>query len=288
MEYIEYFEEIKKHQSCRDFTEQAVGADELKELQEYFHRCRRLIPDLKMEMLVYNGTAADKIGRAAGYNGFLVSAPNYLLLFSDTGDHWLENAGFVGEALTLKLTQLGIDSCWMTINDGSAIKEALVPDTDKEIGVLIAFGYKAKEEKLARLDIKSPSNVKMHKRTGPYAAPKIELSDLLYDKKWGKPVNVDLIYRDLKEPLLALGVSQSFFNRQPYRVIMDDDIISLVAVPDEMTSDSDIRLGHGIAMFNFQAVLASHRPADTQWKFDAPDRDLGLPEDVKFVAWCAI
>ncbi|WP_077391379.1 nitroreductase family protein [Mobilibacterium timonense] len=288
MEYIEYFEEIKKHQSCRDFTDKAVGTDELKQLQEYFHRCRRLIPELKLEMLVYNATAADKIGRAAGYNGFLIGAPNYLLLFSETGDHWLENAGFVGEALTLKLTQMGIDSCWMTINDGKAIRDNLVPEMEKELGVLIAFGYKAKEEKLARLDIKSPSNVKMHKRTGPYAAPKIELSDLLYDKKWGKPVDVDLIYRDLKEPLLALGVSQSFFNRQPYRVILDDDIISLIAIPDEMTSEHDTKLGQGIAMFNFEAVLAAHRPTDTKWHFEAPDRDLGLPEDAEFVAWCAI
>ncbi len=55
---------------------------------------------------------------------------------------------------------------------------------------------------------------------------------------------------------LSIAVAQSFFNRQPYRVIVDDDIVSLIGHRRlELTITEDQLLNYGIAMFNFYAVL---------------------------------
>ena len=287
MEYIKYFEEIIKRQSCRSFCDRDVNVNELEQIKEYYARCRRLIPDIGLDLRIYNGVIEKKIGRNAGYNGFMIKAPKYAVLFSEVKDHYLENAGFVGQALTLKMTQLGLAACWITINDAKAVKDVVAPDSPHEVAVLIAFGYRDDSDKDVRLDIKSPSNVKMIKREKA-VAPKISLDELVSYRRFGTEYNESKTYPDLKDALLAVSVSQSFLNRQPYRVILDDEMVSLIGFSDEMTGDNDRLLNYGIAMFSFQAVLAAHRTEDPKWSFDAPDCDLGLPEGYFFVARCNI
>lgn len=287
MEYIKYFDEIIKRQSCRSFCDRDVNANELDQIKDYFTRCRRLIPEINIDFKIYNGVIEKKIGKNAGYNGFMIKAPKYALIFSEVKDHYLENAGYVGQAITLKMTQLGLDACWITINDAKAVKDTIAPDSPYELAAVIAFGYKDDNDKDVRLDIKSPSNVKMIKRKTA-TAPKISLDDLVCFKKFGNGFQESGVYPDLKDALLAISVSQSFLNRQPYRVVLDDDIISLVGFKDELTNENDEHLNYGIAMFSFLAVLAAHRTEDPKWSFEDPDRDLGLPDGYFFIAKCNI
>ena len=62
---------------------------------------------------------------SAGYNQFLIGAPHYLLLMSAPHSYAAINAGYMMEDLVLKLTELDIDTCWMTFTDSDKIKKAL-------------------------------------------------------------------------------------------------------------------------------------------------------------------
>ena len=55
-----------------------------------------------------------------------------------------------------------------------------------------------------------------------------------------------------------------------------------------MTSDSDMLLNFGIAMFNFYAVMEETRSEAPTWSFESPNVDLKLPENAFFVAMCKI
>ncbi len=284
MEYLRYYDEIvSRRQSCRDFADTDVDTAALTEITEYNELVPRLLPDVATELHILEGSVAEAVGKSVGYNGFTVQAPRYLALFSEEAPHYLENAGFIAQGLTLKLTQLGLDACWLTINDAEAAAQGIGVETDKKLAVFIAFGHGNKAVKDVRLDIKSPSNVKMVTRENK-AAPKISMNDLLFSKVYGEPVNMELLYTELEDALLSIAVAQSFFNRQPYRVIVDDDIVSLIGLKDELITAEDALLNYGIAMFNFYAVLDSTRANIRMWSFEDAGRDLKLPGNACYVA----
>ena len=288
MDYIKYYDEIVLHrQSCRNFSDKKVEQNVISDIEAYYTSCKPLVEDVATELVFIDGERAPMLGASVGYNGFIIKAPQYFVILSETKEHYLENVGFVAQGITLKLTQLGIDACWLTINDAAFAKKALKLDSEKEVAAVVAFGYKNKEVKDIRLDIASPSNVNMRK-SGLKPAPKISLSDLLYHKSYGAEFDKSNLYSDLEYGLRAVSEAQSFFNRQPYRIIVDDAFISLIGIQDDMTSDSDMLLNFGIAMFNFYAVMEETRSEAPTWSFESPNVDLKLPENAFFVAMCKI
>jgi nitroreductase len=268
---MEYYEQIVKNRnSCRLFSDRKVEDDKLVEIRKYYEDEESdLVDEIATELRFYIGTVYDELKQSVGYNGFCIKAPAYMLLFSDEGDHFLENAGYIAQGITLKMTELGLAACWMTINDAEATKAALDVDTDKTLACVVAFGYR------------SPDNTEKK-------APKKSLDELTDGRRFGKDVDTDLFYPELEYGLRAMAHAQSFANKQPYKVIVDDDMISLIGLEDEETNEYDTHLNYGIVMFNFYAVMQATRPSAPKWSFEAPDRDLGLPENAKFIAKCGL
>lgn len=268
---MEYYDDIvKKRNSCRGFSDKKVEDDTLVAIKEYYEDEESdLVDGISTELKFYFGNVYDALSRSVGYNGYCIKAPAYMLLFSDEADHYIENAGFIAQGITLKMTELGLAACWLTINDAAATKAALDVDTDKTLACVVAFGYRAanNEEK---------------------KAPKKSLDEITDGKKYGKDIDIDSFYGDVEYGLRAIAHAQSFANKQPYKVIVDDDIVSLVGIEDAETNYNDTHLNYGIVMFNFYAVMASVRPNAPRWSFEDPGRDLGLPAGVTYIAKCAL
>lgn len=287
MDIVKYYEEIvSKRHSVREYNDEVVGEEVLSTLDEYFKSILRLT-DADIEFRVIDGSKYHSMINSAGYNGYLVKAPKYMLVLSDESEHYLENAGYIGQGLTLKLTELGLDTCWMTIVDPALLKKALEIDSDKIPAALIAFGYGKEQEADVRLDIKSPSNVKMVE-TESNAAPKIDLDEFVFREAYGKALDKTMLYTGLEDALLAASRSQSFFNRQPYRMVLDDAAVALIGLKDEMTGYVDSHLNYGICMFDFYAVLSATRKDAPTWTFEPWVGDLQLPENAEYVAKCRI
>lgn len=288
MEYIKYYDEIvKRRESCRNFVMSDIEQSKIDELYEYYNEETVLIPEIATELKTYSFADLEKTEGSVGYNGFLIKAPHYLVLFSEEKEHFLENAGFIAQGITLKMTQLDIAACWLTVNDAEVAKKTIGEKTDKTVAVVIAFGYRDKEVTETRLDIKSPSNVKMVE-SGLKTAPKISLDDLVSYKVYGKPLETAKLYTDLENALLAASKSQSFLNRQPYRLILDDSYVYLIGLEDEITDEADRYLNYGILMFNFYAVMDSVRANAPIWTFAPTDEDLKLPDGATYIAKCGI
>ena len=269
---MNYYDNIvMKRHSCRGFSDKKVGDDVLNELLQYYEEDESaLVDDIATELKFYIGTVYDELKKSVGYNGFCIKAPAYMVIFSEKADHYLENAGYVAQGLTLKMTELGLAACWQTINDAAEAKKALEADTDKEVACVVAFGYR------------DPGNDEK-------AVDKKSLGEITCGFKFGQDADTDLWYNDLEDGLRAIAHAQSFQNLQPYKVIVDNDQIALVGLPDDMTSDADRLLNYGIVMFNFYSVMWAVRPDAPRWSFEpVTDRKLGLPKDVCYVAKCKI
>jgi hypothetical protein len=293
MENLRYYDLILERESCRAFTEEDVEQADIQHIKDSISLCDALDDSIETELHIIDSAAAEKLGTAVGYNGFMIRAPKYALLFTEEKDHALENAAFIMQALTLKMTSLGLAACWLTINDAEKAEAQLDIDTDKTLAVVVGFGYRNKEKKSTRLDIKSPSDVKVSKNS-KRTAPKIALDEFVFENRFGEEAPLDLLsrqYPQLNDALICMSVAQSFFNRQPYRVILTKNSVCLIGLDDEMTGEADRHLNYGIEMFNFYAVNERTRgDGDSlkKWTFDAPEGDLGLPENAHFVAQCRL
>ena len=268
---MQYYENIvKKRNSCRGFSDKKVGDAELVEIRQYYEdEESNLIDEIETELKLYFGNVYDALSKSVGYSGICIKAPAYMVLYSDKADHYLENAGYIAQGITLKMTEMGLAACWLTINDAVATKSGLNEDTDKEVACVIAFGYR------------DPDNDEKK-------APKITLDELCMGPDFKTEVDTDLFYHELEDSLRACAHSQSFQNLQPYRMLVDYTNVHLVGLPSEMTNYYDTRLNYGILMFNFYSVMQSLRASAPKWSFDAPERDLKLPDDVTYIAKCKI
>ena len=136
---------IQNRKSVREFRDKVVPFKLMAQIKSYYQKSvRRLIPGIDTELYLFGTDAREALEGAAGYNSFLVGAPQYLVLLSAEHPHAHLNAGFMMEDLILKLTDLELDSCWVTFTDSELVKENLGIESGLQVAAIAAFGYGVK------------------------------------------------------------------------------------------------------------------------------------------------
>ena len=260
---MNYSAMIQNRRSVHAFREKEVPSEAIGQLRSYYEKtCPRLVPEIATELIVLDKDAQPALESSAGYNQFLIGAPHYLLLMSAPHSYAAINAGYMMEDLVLKLTELDIDTCWMTFTDSDKIKKALSLTTPLEVAAIVAFGY------------------------GEKTAPKKGVHDLVHMGSWSNKSGLDEMmdfYDDmLWQSFYAASLSPSYLNRQPYGFLVQDHSIYLVQQEDAYTDNLDAALDLGIVMLHFSAV-ASQWAGQVRWELSpaAPD---GLPEGLRSAA----
>ena len=282
---------IQNRKSFREFTDREVPFSDLEIIKNYYQNSvKRLIPQLKTEACIFDTSARAALEGAAGYNQFLVGAPQYLVLLSEKHDLAYLNAGYVMEDLILKLADLGLDSCWITFTDSDEIKGVLGIQSQMQVAAIAAFGYGKKTVKRLRLNIRSMSDVDI-KAKYRYMEPKRSVNDLAFVDTWGNSRDLDRyigFFDDmLWEALFAASLSPSYLNRQSYGFLLHDGSISLIARPDALNTKIDGDLSLGIVLLHFTAV-AENWAGKLHWDFDASPEGLQIPADHKLIATVAL
>ena len=285
---MKYSALIQNRKSVREFSDRYVSFEDIEKIKTYYnHHVRRLLPEVETELRMFGLDARAVLEGAAGYKQFLVGSPQYMVLLSAKGPNSGENAGYIMEDLILKLTDMGLDSCWMTFTDSEYVKTALEIDSPLEVAAIAAFGYGVKTTKRLRLNVLSMSKVDVAAQRQYFA--KKGVSDLVFLNDWGSRQGVEEFigfYDDmLWEAFYAASLSPSYLNRQPYGFVLRDGRVYLVQVPDEHTDEIDGRLGLGIVLLHFSAV-AEQWAGKVAWSFE--DKALELPDGYKVVASAAL
>ena len=280
---------IQNRKSVREFRDKVVPFSLLEQIKTYYQRSvRRLISEIGTEMYMFGTDAREALEGAAGYNSFLVGAPQYLVLLSDQHPHGYLNAGFVMEDLILKLTDLELDSCWVTFADGEAVKTALGIESDRSVAAIAAFGYGVKTTRRLRLNIRSMSDIDISAKRH-YFEPKRSVSDLVHKDTWGSRDGLDSaigFYDDmLWESFYAASLAPSYLNRQAYGFLREQGKVTLVSVPDKFNVPVDAELSLGIVLHHF-TVVSENWAGKLSWRFDP--EGVELPEGHKAIASAAI
>ena len=281
---------IQNRKSVRAFTDRYVSFDHMDQIKTY-HRnsVRRLLPEVKTELRMFGLDARAVLEGAAGYQQFLVGSPQYMVLLSEKGPYARLNGGYVMEDLILKLTDMGLDSCWLTFTDSEYVKTALEIESDLDVVAIAAFGYGEKTTRRLRWNVRSMSSLDS-KAQRQYFQPKKGISELVFLEEWGSRSGVEEhigFYDDmLWEAFYAASLSPSYLNRQPYGFLIRDGRITLVQKPDSYTHGIDAKLNLGIVLLHFSAV-ASQWAGNLTWRFEDASA-LPLPEGHSAVASVAL
>lgn len=282
---------IQNRKSFRKFTDKQVHFREVDELRAYYDTSvHRLVPEIKTELRIFGTDAREALEGAAGYNQFLVGAPRYLVLLSEKHERAYLNAGFMMEDLILKLTEMNLNTCWLTFTSSEDVKQALQIESPMEVVALAAFGYGEKTTKRLRLNIRSMSDVDLvaeHR----YVEQKRSVYDMAFLDTWGNTRKLDdrigFFDEMLWESLYAASLAPSYLNRQAYGFVIHPAGISLISRPDEYNVPIDKELSLGIVLHHFTSV-AENWTGKLIWRFDKVNVDMELPEGHEVVATCAL
>ncbi|MBZ9606914.1 nitroreductase family protein [Clostridium estertheticum] len=134
---------INLRKSIRNYKDKKISGEHLQEIKTIINDAKPLFDNIPMEvLLIEDGEKITDTFKGLISKYTKVKAPHYLAFTSEIKESHLENIGFIGEEIVLKLTELGIGTCWL----GSAIKQELfktifkVKDKQSYI-ILVAFGY---------------------------------------------------------------------------------------------------------------------------------------------------
>ena len=282
---------IQNRKSTREFTDKEITFSQLETIRNYYYNSvRRLLPEIRTELYCFGPGTGAALEGAAGYNQFLVGAPQYLVLLSEKHELAEINAGYVMQDLLLKLSDMDLDSCWLTFTDSDDVKGVLGIDSHKDVVAIAAFGYGKKVVRRLRLNIRSMSNVDLVAKHR-YMEPKRSVEDMAFMKEWGNNHGLDAyigFFGDaLWEALYAATLSPSYLNRQAYGFLLKEGVVSLVSRPDHYNTKIDGDLSLGIVLLHFTAV-AENLSGKLHWQFGGSAEGLLLPEDHKLIATAAL
>jgi hypothetical protein len=140
---------INLRRSIRKYKDEGISTVYLQKVKTIINEAKPLHKNIPMEsLLIEDGEKIIDTFKGLVGKYTKVTAPHYIAFTSETMDGHLENIGFIGEEIILKLTELGLGTCWV----GAAIKEdefktIVNVQPNQSYIILIAFGYPVEELK---------------------------------------------------------------------------------------------------------------------------------------------
>lgn len=285
---MDYKEIIENKRSVRDYKDKPVDAKIMKELQTFANSCPHLVDGIGLDIRIMdNKEVYRQLDGFAGYNGILINAPHYVIILSEKKEYYVENAGYVGESISMKAFELGVDSCWITFKESKTVIEKLNLVTDKEVAAILTLGYGKKKTgsflgKLKTGDNYTQANMRKKEDHGTI----LPLEQMVYISKWGEGADVStLLDRALYDPMDCARKAPSTLNRQPWRFIIDGGTIVLAVRDDVQSNEYEESIDAGISMLYFAAVIEQTLCKIT-WKLGPVENKYGIPEEYKIVASC--
>ena len=133
---MEILELMKARHSVRTYTDKKIEGETANNLQALIDECN-MQSGLHIQLCLNNSKAFD--GFMAHYGKFS-NANNYIALIGKKSKVLDEKLGYYGEKIVLKVTELGLGSCWVA-GTYSKKKCSCTIEKDEKLVCVIAIGY---------------------------------------------------------------------------------------------------------------------------------------------------
>ncbi len=264
MEEFEAFETVIERISVRSYSSCPVEEELRRDLENYIETVRSGPFGTKPRFKMLDLDPLDKKElKGLGTYGFIKGARLYILGAIKEAPGAIEDLGFCLEKIILKATSLGLGTCWL---GGTFKRAAFARKMDLVAGELLPaitpVGHPANGanpvDRLARLSVKS-------KKRRPW-------SELFFGPGGNAPLNENEAGQ-FRDPLEAVRLGPSASNRQPWRIIKDEEGKFHLFLKENKLFNRLLgkirlqRLDMGIAMCHF-AMVAQEQNLPGSWKVE--------------------
>jgi nitroreductase len=238
------YETIKKRISVRKYKEESFDDDRKEKIIKIIESCKDIYEGQNLTLkLIENNAPSAKNKVSLGFAGGLVkiNAPYCIAAVSEEKEGFLENAGFVQEELVLKLTALGIATCWLGTFNDRYLRQELNLKENKRILNVIALGY-AYEGKSFAGSVRAIARADKRKYVEEFA----------YYKEFGSSIKPFLNNHKSIENICGMSsLYPSSNNGQPVYVIFGDNNARIFIKSRDGSYRDPKRLDAGIFMAHF-------------------------------------
>lgn len=244
---------LKNRKSVREFKNKKISNKLLEQILDIVSDLNAglISGDLKFKLYENGGNLYDKLSGKGGYHGVMIESPHYIVVerANDERDTII-NSAYYTEKLITKLVDLEIDNCWVSVGSVSDyVKEQTFGDKSKIVDYVIAIGYGVRS--------KAFDGIKSSTRKG--------VEELVFEKDLDNPYDIeDLARRGLKDLFYYSTFAPSTKNRQPWKFIIDENKVRILAEYDEW--EDSILIDIGIIMYYFE-YLANKTGISERWTF---------------------
>jgi len=136
------YESILARRSVRRYDKRPLDETVLAQVQEIVSSVKPLIPGNHFEVLMQDVSPGQDLVTALGGYGRLVSPPHYLVPYATGKKHLLEDLGYRVQQIAVRLTALGIGSCYIgSLGREAAVQALFGLPKEARIGAFLAFGW---------------------------------------------------------------------------------------------------------------------------------------------------
>jgi len=249
----EWYEAVSRRHSIRTYTGEPVPGEILQRLGQaaagFSGPAARVVVSTEGVGQVFRGVV--------GSYGSIVDPPAYAAVIGNKADPAYQvRCGYAGEAVVLEAVSLGLGTCWVGgffRPEAVALTEILEPE--EKVLAVIALGLDAEADNFGHRLMKKFARSHMRKSLS-------ELVSGLPRTKW--PAWIEAA-------LECARLAPSAVNRQPWRFMVEPDLITVSVDSLSDTYRIPKRLDCGIAMLHLETG-ARHLGAEGTWTYmDPPD-----------------
>jgi nitroreductase len=203
---------IKKRRSTRNFDKKDIDKQRLQRLEEFIEEINRQAKIRARFTLTTNNREDGKAKRLGTY-GTIAGAKTYIVGILDKDEKDSVEFGCLFEKIVLFVTGLDLGTCWLGGTfSRSNFRESLALDKNEFIPIVSPVGYIKDKARLVDTVI----------RAGAGSGKRKAWSDLFFDSDTSKPLTKEKA-GPYKTPLEMVRIGPSASNRQPWRLVKDDN-----------------------------------------------------------------
>ncbi len=223
---------IKERISTRTYDGRGLEKEHLDELNAYLDKINQE-NKIRARFKIVSNLGTDKEeSKKLGTYGFIQGANTYIVGIMDKYNNDALEFGYVFEKIVLFATDLGIQTCWL---GGTFSKDNFMPlaglKENEFIAIISPVGYK--KEKMRIFESTMRATIGADKRK-PW-------NELFFNKNM-QPLDDDEV-GEFRMPLEMVRLGPSASNKQPWRIIKDDNTFHFYVCRNK---------GYGIAGYDLQ------------------------------------
>ena len=259
---------IMTRKSVRTFTGETLSETHKNQLKEYISNPENLIGvNGKVIKIYYVETEGNKSEKIGTY-GIIKNAPAYLMTVCDNTTESMVDCGYVFEKLIIFLETLDVKTCWL---GGTFNRKKLDLNTELSeneiIPIISPIGYQAKKlsftestmRKLAKSDLRN------------------DFDEMFFEHEAGCLIENDEMKKNLEHVRRAPSAS----NKQPWRVIMDNDIAHFYL--ERTPNYAGEKLGYDIQMIDIGIAISHYALINESVEYLSKKPDINTPKEYEYV-----